>query len=69
MSKRESAHEDAGALTRSSGASTATSYFTPHQWCVYGLIIAIGLLLRWFLLDMRPYHHDESLHDSLRSHL
>ena len=62
MSKRESAHEDAGALTRSSGASTATSYFTPHQWCVYGLIIAIGLLLRWFLLDMRPYHHDESLH-------
>jgi uncharacterized protein (TIGR03663 family) len=27
-----------------------------------GLIILIGLFLRWYDLDIRPVHHDESLH-------
>lgn len=29
---------------------------------MYSLIIILGLIFRWTLLDMRPYHHDESLH-------
>jgi len=39
-----------------------TNYFTRTQWLLYAIFIVGGLLLRWTLLDMRPYHHDESLH-------
>jgi uncharacterized protein (TIGR03663 family) len=47
-----------------SNASNATwqNFFTPPQWVMYGVLIVAGLLLRWILLDIRPYHHDESLH-------
>lgn len=38
------------------------TFFTTPQWVLYGVIIVVGLLLRWLLLDGRPYHHDESLH-------
>ena len=38
------------------------SFFTGPQWLAYGLFILVGLILRWTLLDARPYHHDESLH-------
>jgi uncharacterized protein (TIGR03663 family) len=48
--------------TSSSASEGWTSYFTNPQWVLYGVIIVAGLLLRWLLLDMRPYHHDESLH-------
>jgi len=37
-------------------------YFSPKEWILYGGIVLLGLILRWTLLDMRPYHHDESLH-------
>ena len=38
------------------------TFFTTSQWVAYGVLIVVGLLLRWILLDARPYHHDESLH-------
>jgi uncharacterized protein (TIGR03663 family) len=39
-----------------------TAYFSAKEWVAYTLIVILGLILRWALLDMRPYHHDESLH-------
>ena len=39
-----------------------TSFFLAKEWVLFSLILVLGLLLRWLLLDMRPYHHDESLH-------
>lgn len=42
--------------------SPVPSYFSPVQWALYFTFIVLGLVLRWVLLDMRPYHHDESLH-------
>ena len=66
MTKKENTHDDTGALDCSSGATCKKggwrSYFTPYQWSVYGVILLIGILLRWTMLDLRPYHHDESLH-------
>ena len=38
------------------------SFFTTPQWVLYSVILVIGILLRWILLDARAYHHDESLH-------
>ena len=43
-------------------AESWKNFFSTPQWVVYGVIIVVGLLLRWLLLDARPYHHDESLH-------
>lgn len=37
-------------------------YFSSGQWWFYFFLIVSGLALRWFALDLRPYHHDESLH-------
>lgn len=37
-------------------------YFTTKQWILFYGAILLGLILRWTMLDMRPYHHDESLH-------
>jgi uncharacterized protein (TIGR03663 family) len=42
--------------------TTLSSYFSSGEWVLYTVLIVAGLLLRWTLLDMRPYHHDESLH-------
>lgn len=42
--------------------SQVRNFFSTGEWCLYGAILLIGLILRWTLLDMRPYHHDESLH-------
>lgn len=39
-----------------------TSIFTPPQWAIFLGIVVIGSLFRWVALDMRPLHHDESLH-------
>ena len=39
-----------------------TSFFLAKEWVLFSLLLVLGLLLRWLLLDMRPYHHDESLH-------
>lgn len=38
------------------------AFFTTSQWIAFGIFLALGVLLRWTLLDARPYHHDESLH-------
>jgi uncharacterized protein (TIGR03663 family) len=38
------------------------NYFTTPQWVIFTACLVVGLLLRWTMLDMRPYHHDESLH-------
>lgn len=39
-----------------------TGHFNAREWVTFSLLIVFGLLLRWTMLDMRPYHHDESLH-------
>ncbi len=36
--------------------------FSPGQLLALALIVIGGLLLRWLQLDLRPVHHDESLH-------
>jgi uncharacterized protein (TIGR03663 family) len=36
--------------------------FSTYQWVVFAGLVALGVIFRWTLLDMRPYHHDESLH-------
>jgi uncharacterized protein (TIGR03663 family) len=41
---------------------TKDTEFTNRQTIFYCLIILVGLLLRWYQLDLRPFHHDESLH-------
>lgn len=38
------------------------SYFSAWQWTIFGALVILGVVFRWTLLDMRPYHHDESLH-------
>lgn len=49
-------------VSPSVGTQSWTSYFSGREWVFYGLLIVFGVILRWTLLDMRPYHHDESLH-------
>jgi uncharacterized protein (TIGR03663 family) len=39
-----------------------TAYFTTIQWLLFCGALVLGLIMRWTMLDMRPYHHDESLH-------
>jgi uncharacterized protein (TIGR03663 family) len=41
---------------------TESQRFTPRDWLIFGLLVVSGILLRWIALDMRPMHHDESLH-------
>ena len=62
--KHGNAPEAGGAPAAAEAVSTQgwTSYFTASSWVAYGIFIALGLILRWTMLDMRPYHHDESLH-------
>lgn len=36
--------------------------FSPGQLFALAIIVISGLLLRWLQLDLRPVHHDESLH-------
>ncbi|MFM1848233.1 MAG: hypothetical protein RL417_1707 [Pseudomonadota bacterium] len=40
----------------------STWRFSPREWTIFAVIILGGIVLRWLLLDMRPMHHDESLH-------
>lgn len=37
-------------------------FFSAPQWICFALLVCAGVMLRWFALDMRPFHHDESLH-------
>lgn len=37
-------------------------YFSTAQWAIYVLLVVGALLFRWISLDVRPMHHDESLH-------
>jgi uncharacterized protein (TIGR03663 family) len=46
----------------SSQSQEWTHYFTSVQWAIFIGSLIVGLMLRWTMLDMRPYHHDESLH-------
>jgi len=32
-----------------------------NEWIVFSIILVAGLFLRWYNLDVRPIHHDESL--------
>ena len=46
----------------STHGETWKDFFSTPQWVLFSLAIIMGLLLRWIMLDARPYHHDESLH-------
>ena len=56
-------------MTASAHATASTSPTTENTWSFtpgeriffIGVVLA-GVLLRWLLLDLRPMHHDESLH-------
>jgi uncharacterized protein (TIGR03663 family) len=37
-------------------------YFTCGEFLFYVALVVAGLCLRWFTLETRPFHHDESLH-------
>jgi len=54
--------DSAPAAAAAAEAKSWTGYFLAREWVAFGLFIAIGIILRWTMLDMRPYHHDESLH-------
>ena len=57
------APETAAPETAAPRAETPTTWrFSPSEWVIFATLILAGLLLRWLLLDMRPMHHDESLH-------
>ncbi len=69
----DSESAEIGGLERSRPANSASNtpvrstkdwinYFTPVQWALFAGVLVLGLILRWTMLDMRPYHHDESLH-------
>ena len=36
--------------------------FSTREWGLFWFLILVGIALRWALLDVRPIHHDESLH-------
>lgn len=54
--------EQSVAAERRTVFSSLSGYFTPNQWIAYTLILVIGIAFRWYALDMRPVHHDESQH-------
>lgn len=62
MAKQDVKTDSSETVSANEAGTSWRSFFTTPQWVVYGVIIVIGLLLRWLLLDARPYHHDESLH-------
>lgn len=51
-----------GEIDNGQSNGTLWSYFNLNEWCMYLLFVLVGIGLRWILLDMRPLHHDESLH-------
>ncbi len=63
---RNPSHNESAPVSSAEGTSESTrdwlSYFTTKEWMLFFASIFTGLLLRWIMLDMRPYHHDESLH-------
>lgn len=38
------------------------NYFSKNQLILIVIILILGIILRWYQLDLRPFHHDESLH-------
>jgi uncharacterized protein (TIGR03663 family) len=57
-------HRPANSTSNSSTLASKdwVGYFSPVQWGLFIAVVVLGLILRWTMLDMRPYHHDESLH-------
>ena len=45
------------------------TYFTKNQLVFIFILLLCGLLLRWLQLDIRPFHHDESLHALYGKHM
>lgn len=64
MSKKETHNANPTHSDESCSAHDETwkAFFSTPQWVLFSLSIIMGLLLRWIMLDARPYHHDESLH-------
>jgi len=38
------------------------NFFSKYQWWIFLALVAVGTWIRWYALDERPLHHDESLH-------
>lgn len=64
MSKKETSINNSteNSTIHSPQSETWKEFFSTPQWVLFSLSLVIGLLLRWIMLDARPYHHDESLH-------
>ncbi len=45
-----------------SDSARAWNKFSSNQLLLFWGFILVGLCLRWLQLDVRPFHHDESLH-------
>jgi uncharacterized protein (TIGR03663 family) len=43
-------------------SNSLRDFFTSPQWAIFFFFIALGAFLRWYGLDDRALHHDESLH-------
>ncbi len=39
-----------------------SNLFTKYEWYIFWIIALAGIIIRWHALDVRPFHHDESLH-------
>ena len=48
--------------TESSNKLNLTGYFNSKQLTIFLILVTLGLTLRWYALDHKPLHHDESLH-------
>ncbi|MDC0358405.1 TIGR03663 family protein [Oligoflexia bacterium] len=64
VAEQQAMSEGQGNGTPSELASTKNwqAYFSTSQWLVYGLLIILGLFMRWYDLGSGPFHHDESMH-------
>jgi hypothetical protein len=62
VDKQSSSPAQGGQKEASAQSHEWAHYFTPVQWAIFIGSLIVGLMLRWTMLDMRPYHHDESLH-------
>lgn len=49
-------------LPRTERDTSWKGFFTQNEWYFYIFVVLTGIGLRWYLLDLRPVHHDESQH-------
>ena len=48
--------------SESHGDTSMLTFFSNYQWWIFLVLLGVGTWCRWYALDARPLHHDESLH-------